>query len=592
MMHFKKIHFNHYKAFEDFTVNLSEFDILVGPNNAGKSTVLGAFRILSEGVRKANTKKAELVDGPNEPVWGHILDLDGIPVSLENVFFNYDETQPATITFYLENSYHLTLYFPAKGVCFLIPGGGGSLNSPVIFRKNFPIDIRFVPVLGPVEHREEIYQKEAARRALLTHRASRNFRNIWHHYPEGFDEFREMIKATWPGMDIQPPEMISEGIKTILAMFCPEERMPREIYWAGFGFQVWCQMLTFILQAKKSSILIIDEPDIYLHSDLQRQLVSLLRELEPQVIIATHSIEIISEVESQSLLTIHKKRTSATRVKNPSGLQKIYQLLGSNTNPILTQLAKTRRVLFLEGKDFQLLSLFARNLKLNNIANRSDFAVIPVDGFNPQKVKDFSKGIEMTLGVSILKSVIFDRDYRSPEEVDFLIKELKTDCQFTTIHSRKEIENFLLNPDVLDKAIKLGVTKRLDQNKTKKINVRPAAEILNEIAETFRTDILSQYLAKRRHFFKNAYPSVDDSTIDKMGLKLFEDKWNTLEGKICLIPGKEALSKLNQILAKESGISITHRMIVSSFTESEIDKNLLQIIKDLGKFSTTPVPEK
>ena len=30
-------------------------------------------------------------------------------------------------------------------------------------------------------------------------------------------------------------------------------------------------------------------------------------------------------------------------------------ILGSNLNPILTQLAKTKRVLFVEGKDFQIL---------------------------------------------------------------------------------------------------------------------------------------------------------------------------------------------------------------------------------------------
>lgn len=586
-MRIKKIHFSHYKAFQNFTIHFSDFDVLVGPNNAGKSTVLGAFRLLSEGLKKANARRAELIEGPEGQGWGYVLDLDGIPVSLENVFFDYDESQPAKITFHLENGNRLILFFPEKGACFLVPDGAGSVNSPVTFRKQFSIDIRFVPVLGPVEHQEEIYQKEAARRALLTHRASRNFRNIWYHYPEGFDEFREMIRSTWPGMDIQPPEMISGTDKPTLAMFCPEERIPREIYWAGFGFQVWCQMLTFILQAKQASLLVIDEPDIYLHSDLQRQLVSLLKDLNIQVVIATHSIEIITEVESDSLITIHKKRTHASRISNVRDLQAVYQLLGSNANPVLTQLAKTRRALFLEGKDFQILSLFARKLGFTAVANRSDFAVIPVEGFNPQKMKDFSKGIEMTLGTSILKSVIFDRDYRSKEEVAQLSKDLKAHCDFVAIHRRKELENFLLVPAAIDRAMESALRKK-DSGAGGSGSLRPAAEMLDELAEGYRTEILPKYLECRRHFFKRDSRGLADAAIDTPAIEEFEKEWGSLSGKLRLVPGKDILSKLNQRLQQEHGFSITTHQIVRAFSVEDIDSELMQLLTGIKRFSETP----
>ncbi|MFL5079222.1 MAG: AAA family ATPase [Microvirga sp.] len=73
--------------------------------------------------------------------------------------------------------------------------------------------------------------------------------------------------------------------------FCPEDRIPSEIFWAGFGFQVWCQMLTHLIQSSDVALFLIDEPDIYLHSELQRQLLSLLRNLGPDIMIATHSTE-------------------------------------------------------------------------------------------------------------------------------------------------------------------------------------------------------------------------------------------------------------------------------------------------------------
>ena len=45
-------------------------------------------------------------------------------------------------------------------------------------------------------------------------------------------------------MDVKKPEVSTSYGKPRLHMFCPEERIDREIFWAGFGFQVWCQMLT------------------------------------------------------------------------------------------------------------------------------------------------------------------------------------------------------------------------------------------------------------------------------------------------------------------------------------------------------------
>ena len=79
----------------------------------------------------------------------------------------------------------------------------------------------------------------------------------------------------------------------------------------------------------------------------------------------------------------------------------MFTALGSNLNPILTQLAKTRRAIFVEGNDFQILSRFARKLELRGIANRSDFAVVSVKGFNPERIRSLKGGMEISLGGAI-----------------------------------------------------------------------------------------------------------------------------------------------------------------------------------------------
>src|SRR5207253_6840699 len=128
------------------------------------------------------------------------------------------------------------------------------------FRSNFPIRIGVVPVLGPVEHEEPLVTEETVRRNLATHRASRNFRNYWYRQDDPtFEKFRERIQTTWLGMDVKRPEIVSPyGRDPTVAMFCSEDRMERELYWSGVGFQVWCQIITHLARAVATDDPVID----------------------------------------------------------------------------------------------------------------------------------------------------------------------------------------------------------------------------------------------------------------------------------------------------------------------------------------------
>lgn len=193
---FTSIHFRHYKAFDDFSVSLGEFNVSVGPNNAGKSTVLGALRILAEAIRKANSRNPEWVQAETGQTFGYNVDLMDLPVSTENVFHDYDNSEPAVVTFRVSNGNKLRLVFLQQGTCNLICDARKAVRTVSAFRREYNLRMAFVPVLGPVEHKEELFQKETARRALLTSHASRNFRNIWYHFPDGFAEFRDLVRST------------------------------------------------------------------------------------------------------------------------------------------------------------------------------------------------------------------------------------------------------------------------------------------------------------------------------------------------------------------------------------------------------------
>ena len=587
--HFTSVQFRRYKALRDYTVSLHHFNILVGPNNSGKSTILGAFRILAEGMRKARARNPVWVPGPDGETRGYPLELQDIPVATENVFFDYDDSRPAMIRFVISNGNELLLFFPEQGVCHLIcHTRGRTVTSTSAFKSQYNVSIGFVPILGPVEHNEPLYQEKAARLALLTYRAARNFRNIWHHYPEDFDEFRALIQGTWPGMDIERPEVDITHDKPLLHMFCPEERIPREIFWAGFGFQVWCQMLTYIVRGRGSSLFIVDEPDIYLHADLQRQLLGILKTLGPDILIATHSTEIITEADPDDLLIINKKFQSGKRIKDPTHLQQVFRVLGSNLNPILTQLAKTKRALFVEGKDFQVLSRFARKLNRNHVANRSDFAVIPVEGFNPGKVRDFIQGMETTLGTRVLTGVIFDRDYRSDEECKQQIASLKRQCVFARIHARKELENFLLVSGPLQRAIERRIAERNRRIGDNAAYDEDVSKLLVRLTVPLRHKVEAKWLAGRRPSEKARARSLDDSTIDERLMAEFDEAWKNAECRFLIVPGKNILASLNNYLQRKFSVTISHSLIIECFRKEEIPSEMVELIEEIEKFRKLP----
>jgi len=588
--HITSVRFHRYKAFRDYSVSLQSFNVLVGPNNCGKSTILGAFRILAEGMRIANSRNPVVVPGPDGEERGYSIPLQDIPVATENVFYDYDDSQPATVRFRVSNGNELLLFFPESGRCFLICNTHGKpVTSTSSFRSSFNFSVGFVPVLGPVEHNEPLYQKEAARMALLTHRAARNFRNIWYHYPEDFEKFRALIKSTWPGMDIEKPEVDVSHEKSLLRMFCPEERIPREIYWAGFGFQVWCQMLTYIIRHQDSALFLIDEPDIYLHDDLQRQLLGILKTLGPDILIATHSTEIITEADPDELVIVNKRLASGKRIKDPSQLQHVFSVLGSNLNPVLTQLGKTKRALFVEGKDFQVLSRFARKLGKNTVANRSDFAVVSVEGFNPTKVRDFAQGIETTLGSKVISGVIFDRDYRSEAECRKELSALKKYTVFAVIHGRKELENFLLVSKPIQRAIESRLQEHNQRTGQSITFGEDVSHIIQAVTEPMRHKIEAKYLARRRPFEKASTPALDESTIDERLMMEFEKSWNDFAQRCLIVPGKEVLAALNTLLQSSYGITISATLVINSFQKADIPEEMVQLINDLEQFRKSQI---
>lgn len=577
------VRFAGYKAFSDFTVRLNHMNVLVGANNSGKSTVLGAFRILDLGLRTMLSKKAGLISGPNGKRPGWRIPEDSLPVSAENVHTNYAEVD-TTIRFSVSNGSTVTIFFPADEGCFIFADTEhGNARTPQDVRRLIPISLTIVPILGPVEHHEKIVLEETVRKNLSTTRASRNFRNYWLYHREGFEGFADLVAKTWSGMAVHPPERVDD----LVVMFCDERRYARELFWSGFGFQIWLQLLTHISRSGSSSMIVVDEPELYLHPDVQRQLLGLLRESGADLLMATHSTEVMAEADPTEIVLIDKSKKNSERLRDTEGVQRALKIIGSIQNITLAKLARSRRVLFVEGDaDARLIGRFARKLGYGQVAAWTDITPLESGGFSSwQRVRALAAAFEEALGFKLHVAAVFDRDYWCDEEVAVIQRELAQHLQVAHLHRRKEIESYLLVPQVLNRAIDAAIRERNERVDDARSRSVSAEVYLQDIMAPMKSDIQAQCISKRLKFFEKS--AADPSTVAKQGIEQFEMRWDKLDTRIQMVPGKAVLAALRAKVGEEYGITLTDHRIVSEFSASEIPQDLVALIEQLEVFRTS-----
>lgn len=575
------VHFTNYKALNNYSVSLHSVNILVGPNNSGKSTILSAFRVLEYALRIAKTKRpSRVTTASGHQASGHIVPENNIPVSLENIHTDYSDDD-SKIEFKLNNRNKLTLYFPKDGGCVLYWNTvRATITTTSAFRKEFPIVIQVIPVLGPIEQEEIIVTDETVKRAAGTPRASRHFRNYWHKNPDGFSDFRDLIENTWPGMSIKKPEF-TNVLDRRLVMFCSENRLDRELFWAGFGFQIWCQLLTHISRCNESSLIVIDEPEVYLHPDVQRQLLGILRDVNPDIIVATHSTEILGEADPSEILLVDKEKTSAKRLKDIEGVQQALNSLGSIQNLTLTQLARTRKILFVEGSnDYKVIRRFARLTGLSELATGSDLTPFESGGFSSwEKVNALSWGLRNTLGADINIGAVYDHDYWCDEQITETQEALCEELTYAHIHKRKELENYLLVPSVLSRALEKSIRDRESRTGETIERDETIEEILENITQGIKTKIQGQYIGKYCEYNKSS--GRDQSTLSVEAIERFNDKWQSLDTRLEIVPGKIVLRNIRTYVNEKWSVSLTDIRIIDEFKAAEIPSDLMDLLKNL-----------
>ena len=522
----------------------------------------------------------------------HMLGIDLGGILLQNTRYQFHsktciqtmQSQIVGSNFVTSSGNRIYLLFPADGgVTMYWDTNQKTPTTPSAFRKVFPEIIQTIPVLGPIEQYELIVTDDTVKRAAGTPRASRHFRNYWNKNPQGFDKFRSLVEDTWPGMSVNKPEQVS-NMEDRLSMFVSEDRIDRELYWAGLGFQIWCQLLTHISRCSDSDMLIVDEPEVYLHPEVQRQLLGILREIHPDILLATHSVEILSEADPSEVLLVDKSRRSARRLRDIEGVQQALDNIGSIQNMTLTELARNRRLVFVEGiHDYKIIRRFAKILGFTELAAGSGITALESGGFESwTRIQALAWGLRNTLKSTLSIVAIYDRDYRCDEESIELKGRLENEITFAHFHQRKEIENYLLCPEVLERAAKKAIYERARRTgETSPANF-DIVEILELATAEVELECSGQYISKYCAHFKSN--GKDPATLTTEALDRFGKKWSRMKSRLEIVAGKEVLKAVRDRFQESHGITLTDWRIIDCYKAEEVPQDMERLLQQLDAF--------
>ena len=244
-------------------------------------------------------------------------------------------------------------------------------------------------------------------------------------------------------------------------------------------------------------------------------------------------------------------------------------------------------MLFVEGDDdFRLLRRFARRLGLQELAAGSGIIALPSGGFGSwQRVTTLAAGIADALGTSLLIAAVYDRDYFGLEEITAVVAELSKHLKLAHVHERKEIESYLLIPNVLERALRRAADERAARRGCPTPTIPSIVALLNDITEPMRAYVMSQIVAKRAVYLRSS--GHDFASIHQNTLIWFEEIWANLDRRLAIVPGKEVLRLLKSHLQETFGVSLTDARIIDAMHRDDLPSDLQKLLQGLDTFRTS-----
>ncbi len=400
----KRVELKKFKRFNDKSVDLLDgMTLVVGGNNSGKSTILHALAVweFCKTVLVYEKGPKSILQGFNGDGYGISID-DFTPINIPSFRYLWTNLK-------ITSNYSLTID------CFWDDEAGVekhlrialALNQERLFIKNQESTIQegdyiprvaYLPTFAGIGRKEEWHSAALRNRYVGQGLAGAVLRNqIMEFYlansryreshknakgrlskadlrhlreKDPFELLRQVIFSIFKGVlypkDFNPEfhthvrvnfrkgEIVNKRFKPFVGY------MERDIMVEGSGFLQWLSVYTFALSPNVDTLL-LDEPDAHLHCSLQGELFGHLEaiasKMHKQVLVATHSSEVIKTTDFKKILfidglSVHYLGAEETKVRLLSGL-------GTEYFPKLSQIESSKRLLFVENQsDANILEVF------------------------------------------------------------------------------------------------------------------------------------------------------------------------------------------------------------------------------------------
>jgi energy-coupling factor transporter ATP-binding protein EcfA2 len=617
----EELHLISFKGFNDFKLKCSQFTTLVGMNSSGKTSILQSIQLIHEFFRYAfggysnpDLERPNFIDNIR---WSYnaeyqspskIIDRlnSGDPDAL---WLNKKTSTPCELSLKLSGGIEIRLKVTTRNSYTLdLLVDNSSISSQIqepeyqkAIEDFFSLSPTFIPPTASLPPLENFTNYPDLRQKLDKGLVAECWRSYLYWLCNDGDKrdsnsVVEIVQRYLPNTVLQLPRLTHQNPPQVLIEF-EENETAFDISVSGGGLRT-ISSLAVILHFARSKCLLLDEPDAHLHSTLPHQVAQMLIdhafEKNVQVFVTSHAPDFIAEIPVEYLTWVDRtKRESLTC--NEVG--RFLADLGAVTKADAIRNYGANKILFIEGGldrtvISQLVTCYCQESsdRINPFTDTSVIiAELPNGKGDRKHLAAFQKLLSETFKINVKIACIVDNDYDIPDN------DSVADIDGSTILllrlQRKEIENYLLDSDVILKAVADLLEKRRERVGTS-INCPTLEEIqtgLDEILDDLkiRSTVKCQVLPKYRETLDN---KLDPSTKEGKGDEWFNQKWSDEDWRIRNCPGKEVLKRLRTWCQKNYSLTLTDPKLAMALQQCPDD--LRDIIGKLQEYFYSAIAQR
>lgn len=311
----------------------------------------------------------------------------------------------------------------------------------------------------------------------------------------------------------------------------------------GQGMQSLVLMISSIL-LHKPSIVLMDEPEVHMHPSLIKEFVKYIKQLstDTQFIITTHSVVLMNEVGIDKIIALknepEQKGIIASKIEDRVALLETVTSLGYNIDA-LTYTLKPSVFVFTEGpSDKDLIIAFANKAGLASEINSFNTAFIAMGGKGNRYKLSF---LIDKLNKDFIDSpliMILDKDEIAQDEVESVKnKFFKANPKRLHYLSKRQIENYLVD----EKGIKAVVHGKLKNDLLiEKWLQENLVEQIAALADLQKENILNNFVSEL---------FINDSLINSQTVR---DLIKTIKDKPLAESARDFIGKISGLIAERT----------------------------------------